>query len=181
MKPGRFIRIIGFATAALVVASCAVAPVLSVPDSSSEMCAGVLAGEAEPYWFGIPISNSGQRAIALKSVRLGEQDHILLNNAFAVPPVQRDDGTMLGVGIMRDPATETPDLWAGRQAIAGYMIPPGATIHLALALSRAAAETGRVRSQIITYRVDGELYDREATSGLGFAITADCQTLPEDT
>lgn len=180
MKPGRLNRIVGFATAVLAATSCAVAPGLGVPDNSSLICAGVVANEAEPYWFGVPVSNSGQSTITLKAVRLGEKDHILLNDAFAVPPVQQNDGDMLGVGIMRDPAKETPDLWAGRQPVAGYMIPSGATVHLAFALSRDQVETGRVRSQIITYRVDGELHDREATSELGLALTSDCETLDED-
>lgn len=179
MTPGRLIRIVGFATAVLAAASCAVAPVLEMPDGG-EMCAGVLAGEVEPYWFGVQVSNSGLHTVELMAVQLGEQDHIALNDAFVVPPVQQIDGTMLGVGIMYDPSTESPDLWAGRQPVAGYMIPPKTTVFLALALSRDAAETGQVRSQIITYRVDGEFYDREATSRLRLALTDDCQTLDED-
>lgn len=179
MRPGPLIRVVGLATAVLAAASCAVAPVLRVPDDSTRICAEVLANAAEPYWFGVPISNTGQSAITLKAVRLGEQDHIVLNDAFAVPPVQQNDGDMLGVGIMRDPAKETPELWAGRQPVAEYVIPPGVTVHLALALSREEAETGLVRSQIITYRVDGELHDREATSRLGLALTVDCETLDE--
>ena len=144
------------------------------------MCAKVISGEAEPYWFGVPVSNPGQRPITLKDVRLGEQDHLLLNEALAVPPLRLDDGTMLGVGVMQDPAAENADLWAGRQPVAGYSIPPGATVHLALALSVDAAETGRARSQLITYHVDGELRQREATSRLELALTDDCQTLDED-
>lgn len=179
MKPERLISIVGFTTAVLGAAGCAIAPFLSVPDNSTMMCAGILANAAEPYWFGIPITNSGQRAITLKTVRLGEQDHILLNDALAVPPVQQDNGDMLGIGVMRNPATEEADLWAGRQSVAGYMIPPETTIHLALALSRDKAETGRARSQIITYRVDGDVRDRETTSRLELVVTTHCETLDE--
>lgn len=68
--------------------------------------------------------NSGQRTVELKPVQLSDRDNILLDEALAVPPAEQDDGTMLVIGIMHDPATETPDLWAGRQPVARYMIPP---------------------------------------------------------
>ncbi|TRY19533.1 hypothetical protein FOJ82_01115 [Tessaracoccus rhinocerotis] len=181
MKQGKLIRILECVTVALVLAGCTGgAAVLAVPDGTNAVCAGVLPGKAEPYWFGIPVSNPGQSPITLKDVRLGEHDHIMMSDAFAVPAVQLDDGTMLGVGVMRAPAEESPELWSGRQSVAGYVIAPGADVHLALGLSRDGAETGRVHSQTITYRVDGELYDRNATSGLKMALTSDCQTLEED-
>ncbi|RMB61768.1 hypothetical protein EAX62_03870 [Tessaracoccus antarcticus] len=170
---------LGCLTAVLGATSCAVSPILNVP-GGDEMCASVLTDQAEPYWFGVPVSNPGQRAIALQAVRLGEQDHMVLNDSYAVPPVQQSDGTTLGVGGMRDPAKENPDLWAGRQPVDGYMLAPGTDVFLTLALSRDAAETGRVRSQVITYRVDGELSDRQATSRLRIILTEDCQTLNED-
>lgn len=44
---------------------------------------------------------------------------------------------------------------------------------------RDAPETGRVLSQLITYRVDGEFYDREATSRLELVLN-DCSALQED-
>lgn len=91
MKTGRMLRALGCVTALLGATSCAVSPILVVPDGS-EGCAGVLADQTEPYWFGVQVSNPGHRAIALKAVRLGEQDHMVLNDAFAVPPVQRDNG-----------------------------------------------------------------------------------------
>ncbi|MGO1385415.1 MAG: hypothetical protein ACTHWA_10220 [Arachnia sp.] len=179
MKTGRMLRALGCVAAVLGATSCAVAPILVVP-GGDEMCASVLAGEAEPYWFGVQVSNPGQRAIALKTVRLGEQNNMVLNDAYAIPPVESDDGGTLGVGTMRDPARETAELWAGRQPVDGYKLAPGTDVFLTLALSRDAAETGRVRSQVITYQVDGELSVRQATSRLGLVITEDCQTLNED-
>ena len=179
MKTRRMLGALGCLTAVLGATSCAVSPILVVPDGN-EVCSGVLAGDAEPFWFGVQVSNPGQRAIALKAVRLGEQDHMVLNDAYAIPPVKQSDGTTLGVGAMRDPATEIPDLWAGRLAVDGYMLAPGTDVFLTLALSRDAAETGRVYSQVTTYRVDGELSDRRVTSRLNLSLTKDCQTLNEE-
>jgi len=180
MNRGQLIRILKCVAAALVLAACTGGgAVLEVADDTIAVCAGVLPGKSEPYWFGVSVSNAGQSPITLKAVHLGEQDHILMDDAFAVPAVRLDDGTMLGVGVMHNPAEESAGLWAGRQSVAGYVIAPGAHVDLALGLSRDGAETGRVHSQIVTYRVDGERYDRKATSELNLALTIDCETLDD--
>ena len=179
MKTGQMLLGLGCVTAVLSATSCAVAPILVVP-SGDEMCVSVLASKAEPYWFGVQVSNPGQRAIALKDIRLGEQDHMVLKDAYAIPPVQSDDGGTLGVGTLHDPSTQDPELWAGRQPVDGYKLAPGTVVFLTLALSRDEAETGRVRSQVITYQVDGELSYRQTTSRLELVLTKDCQTLNED-
>lgn len=171
MTSRRLVRILGCA-AALAIAGCAGGGPLAVPDGSA-MCATVLPGNAEPYWFGVPVSNVAGRPITLKAVHLGEQDHMLVDEAFAVPPIQLRDGTTLGVGVIHDPAAETPDMWAGRQAVTGYVIAPGATVDLVFGLTRDGAETGEARSQDVTYRVDGEHQDRYATSRLELTLTDD--------
>lgn len=173
MKIGRMLRALVCVTAVLSASSCAAAPILVVP-GGDKMCMSVLASEAETIWFGLQVSNPGPRAITLKAVRLGEQDHMVLNDAYAVPPVQTDDGGTLGVGTMRDPARQAPELWAGRQPVDGYTLAPGTVVFLALALSRDEAETAEVRSQVITYQVDGELSYRQATSRLGLVLKETC-------
>ena len=97
MNRGQLIRILKCVAAALVLAACTGGgAVLEVADDTIAVCAGVLPGKSEPYWFGVSVSNAGQSPITLKAVHLGEQDHILMDDAFAVPAVRLDDGTMLG-------------------------------------------------------------------------------------
>ena len=160
-------------------AGCAVGPSLEVPDNSTRICQSTLAGDTD-YWFGVPITNTSPHAITLKSVQLGEHDHVKLSNVMVVPPIRLEDGTTLEFGVTHDPAAQNAALWAGRQPVAAYLIPPTATVSLAIALRPEADDTGSVASEVVTYRVDGEPRDRTATSRLTLVLASDCPAALEE-
>jgi hypothetical protein len=150
-----------------------------VPDNSTQICQSTLAGDTD-YWFGVPITNTSTHAITLKPVQLGEHDHVKLSDVMVVPPIRLEDGTTLGFGVTHDPAAQNAALWAGRQPVAAYLIPPTATVSLAIALRPEADDTGSVASEVVTYRVDGEPRDRTATSRLTLVLASDCPAALEE-
>lgn len=150
-------------------------PPLSVPEGDA-MCAH----PPEPVWFGSYVENQGSRPATLHSARLGDAEGATLIEVLAIPEITQADGSTLLLGIGRDLATESPELWAVRQPVDGYVIQPGQIIVVAFQISRATnAEVAMVASQTVTYRIDGEPFDRDATSRLSFAIAPDCDAIED--
>lgn len=170
-------RLLGAAAcglAALVTAGCAgVGPFLAAPEGSTT-CQGVQPGKPDPYWLGFPLQNLSDQPITLKAVRLGEHEGVRLDDAIAVP-AEMPDGTVIGgVGTMHDPATNNPEIWAAGRPVAGVVVLPHARVSIAVALSRTTPAGGWAQSQVVTYQVRGEPFDREVTSRLGLGLMAEC-------
>lgn len=172
-------RRLGAPAAALAVTAlsgCALlTPPLGVPQGNA-MCAN----PPEPIHFGTLAENLSSRAITLTGARLGDSEGADLIGVLVIPEIPQADGGTLTLGSGRDLATDSPDLWAVRQPVDGFVIQPGQNVAVAFEISRAAgADVATVASQVITYRIDGELFSREATSKLRFAIAEDCDAIED--
>ena len=82
------------------------------------------------------------------------------------------------LGILGNIATAEPELWATREPLDGFAIEPGEQVAVGLRLAPdPGVEAATIDREDITYRVQGELFDRTATSQLTLAIATDCDAL----
>lgn len=172
-------NITGLTLAAVAVglAGCAgLGPVLDVPDGHSTTCSEP--GQPDAIWFGSHVHNVGSRPVTLTAAQLGDASGAKLLEILAIPEVTTADGDTLLLGSARDLEQDTPELWKARQPLVGYRIEPGQYVSVAFRVTRAAgAATADVTTQIITHRVDGELWDRTSTARTRFVIAPDCDTI----
>lgn len=159
---------------ATALSGCALfASPVSVPDGN-----GMCAVPPEPLYFGTPVENLSSNPITLTGARLGDSDGAALSGVLIFPQITEADGSTLMLGVGRDLASDSPDLWATRQPLDGFVVQPGQHVSVGFEVSRVpGSEIATVASQIITYRVNGEFFDRQATSRLRFAIAEDCDAI----
>ncbi len=93
--------------------------------------------------------------------------------AWLEPSGLRLDG---GAGSAGQGLTEdSPEQWAARKPVEGFVIEPGQTVSVALQIQRSpGAEVAEVSSQTVSYRPDGKLYNRTVTSLVELSIAEDC-------
>ena len=130
----------------------------------------------EAVWFGTNVQNLTSRSITFAEARLGQAEGAALIDT--IPEIIDADGDYLLLGSARDLATDVPELWAVRQPVAGFVLQPGQNASIGFQFARASgADVADVTSQDITYRVDGELFDRTTTSRLRMVIASDCDAI----
>lgn len=161
--------------AALATPACAVSQSpLRLPDGSAGVCINYQAAEPEPYWFGIPVENLTDRTVVLEQVTLDDRE-LELADAFVVPPIRSADGATLSLGADRDPALNSPELWAGRKQLRGYVLAAHARTDIGLALSRAAGiQDARSRAQRVRFRFGDDSASRTSVSDFEIRIAPEC-------
>lgn len=144
---------------------------LAVPDDS--VCTSM--NTPQVTWFGVWISNRSDQVITIQDVSLVDPEGLTLVDSVYLPEVVLPDGTHTTMGVSRDPATESPDIWAARVQLVGAEIQPGedGSIGVRLAPNHGAL-TGRTSGLTIDYRVTGESTNRQATSLMALVLGGDC-------
>ncbi|MCB0910930.1 MAG: hypothetical protein KDB60_04850 [Propionibacteriaceae bacterium] len=160
---------------AIATSACAASQgPLRLPDGSAGVCVNYQAAEPEPYWFGIPVENVTDRTVVLEQVTLDDPEFEIAA-AFVVPSIRSSDGGSLSLGADRDPALNSPGLWAGGKQLRGFVLAAHERTSVGLGLSRAAGiQDARSRAQRFRFHYDDDSTSRASVSEYEIRIAPEC-------
>ncbi|MEZ5084954.1 MAG: hypothetical protein R2722_01430 [Tessaracoccus sp.] len=168
--------LVGMSAAVVLTGCVGSSPTLRVPQGNA-----VCVQTSGPAWFGVDATNESSKPLILAGAQLDESTGAELVDVIVIPEIVESDGTTLLLGSAVDLAEDSPEQWAARKPVDGFVIEPGQTVAVALQIQRLpGVEVAEVSSQTVSYRPDGKLYNRTVTSLIELSIAEDCSAEDDD-